>query len=234
MPDVLFQNSNTILASAGGSDTLSGTKTINAGVNLCAICYVVWNDVNEGITILSAKYNAVPMTAMGTRVRVGTTNLQYIQGFYLPNPATGGNILEIIFSNPNALDQGAVLLAYVNVDQVTPLRGGSYTNFSGLTDADGKKLLAISSQASDRTISCSGNNDSAPLSSQTLETSDTAGSTFLGTDDGPGSATVNHIWDTIIPSANQIGLLAASLAAAPSTDKTPYVPYQQQQPILAQ
>lgn len=208
-----FGNSNTILAQASGNP-LSGAKTINAGSNLCAVAYVVWNDANEGITITWVTYNGVPMTSMGARIRIGTTNIYYIQGFYLPGPATGSNTLEVTFSSANAIDPGAVLLVYTGVDQTTPLRAGSYTSFSGLTDADGTKLLPISSVAGDRTISASGNLDHLPLSSQTLETSDVSGAAFLGTDDGAGAATVNHTWATVVPNANAIAILGASLAAA--------------------
>lgn len=209
---VAFGNSNTILAQASGNP-LSGAKTINAGSNLCAVVYVVWNDVNEGITITGVKYNGVSMTSMGARVRIGTTNLHYIQGWYLAGPATGSNTLEVTFSSANATDQGAVLLAYTGVDQTTPLRGGSYTSFSGLTDANGTKALVVSSAVDDRTVTASGNFDHAPLSSQTLRTSDTAGSAFFGTDDGAGAATVTHTWDTVVVSANAIALFGASLAA---------------------
>lgn len=208
-----FGNGNTPLTQASGT-TLSGAQTVSAGANLAAIVLVTWNDLNEGINVLTATYNGVALTSLGARVRVNVSSF-YLQAFQLAGPAAGSNTLSITFDSPNAIQQGAVLNAYTGVDQTTPVRAGTYTTFTGTTAADGTEALVITSATDDRTFTGEASTEGAPTTSQTLRNNSLIqGSYYMGADDAAGAAIVTHTWDTHVAASNDIALLGASLKAA--------------------
>lgn len=218
---VAFLNSNTAISNAGPTATLTGAMTVNADSNLCAWVDVSWDDVNEGITISSATYNGIALTSLGARVRMGATANRYLQSFVLANNqvATGSNTLTVNFTpNADATNMAAMLRAYKNVDQTTPIRAATYTSFSGQTDAAGLKAFPVTTATDDLTVTAVVENANSPTTDQTLRTADAFFATFfLGTDDGAGASPVTHTWNTNIASVNDIALTGASLQAVSTT-----------------
>lgn len=106
--------------SSSSSTTLSWSHTCT-GSNLCLLVGVALGNNADGGSTMSATYNSVSMTSLGT-VHTNNSFGGFIQLWYLKGPATGANTVAITESGgstPLTLVGGSISLT--GVDQTSPV-----------------------------------------------------------------------------------------------------------------
>ena len=196
MADVAWLNTNTSLH-AGSASSLSGSQSVtSSGSDIVAVVNVTWdsNTGTTGITVTDITYGGQAMTAAYSPVEYNSDGSRIFtcQQFWLANPPTGSNTLSITFSSSD-LDVYAVLTAYNNVNQTTPVRPGTATSNTGLT---GDPSLTVTSNVHDLTTTVvSARGLGSGTTNQTSDAKNTSGSFDFASDHATtAAASVSHSW----------------------------------------
>lgn len=117
------------------------------GSNLCAVARIGW-DVDVA-TVSAITYAGATMTSVGAKV--GNASNDQVQLFTKTAPATGSNTFAVTMST-TVSNLNADIGSYNTVDQVSPVRSGSYTTNAGPADGAGTLSITIPSVAGDMAI----------------------------------------------------------------------------------
>jgi hypothetical protein len=215
---VAFVNTNTPFEAGASVGTLSGAQTVDGGAD-CAVVCVQWETSGEAdVAISSITYGGQAMTSVGNRL---SNAGELSQVFRLIAPPTGSNTLEVVFASAGQmLGSAAVLSAYSGVDQATPIRAGSITEFNGVADGGGNASVVVPSAVGDMTSTGMGTTCRNEVTNQTLRAALTVGNTFLRTDDAPGATTVTHTWFTDLDPGLRVTITGFSLQQVSATPPT--------------
>lgn len=202
---VTFNNTNNIACNSATS--LSTPMSVTGGGSNQMAFATVWVDEASGTGMtftVSATYNGVSMTSAGSTAY----NYSYApissQVFYLAAPSTGSNTLVVTATASSGAIQEvcANLVSFNGVNQVTPVRAGSYQLLGGGTVAS--FTATIPSNTSDLTIGSLETSYpffTTPASNQTV---DGTANYFYGNGNDhatTAASTVSDTWSWINPYA---------------------------------
>lgn len=183
---VAFVNTNNVIHVA--SNSVSQAFTINTGTNLAAFAVIMFDNTASGAISGTPTLGGSNMTAAGSVANNSTSNANAVI-YYLTNPTTGAAVTLAVSGNANVNEFYVNVIVFSGVDQVTPVRSGTYqtTNTNSLT---------ISSNVSDLTISAiDGGSSGVGSTNQTSDGVNNAGTYGAGSDHATTAASsVTHTW----------------------------------------
>jgi hypothetical protein len=193
---VAFNNANTITRTAGNS--FSGSESITAGSNLCAVLDVGVHSTMTPSLASAPTYNGVSMTLVPNSAATNTH--EFAAEYVLVNPATGTNTLAIS-ADANATDIYHVLKSFTGADQTTCYRTATGNTATGvvaaqsitITSDSGGDLTSANTEGSTAGNICT---NGVP---QTSDGCTTAGTTqFSGAHSTVSAASVSYTWTNTV------------------------------------
>lgn len=222
---VIFRNTNSVSTATtfDAFNAMTFTKTITAGgLNVVAAIPVGYLNANS-LSVASVIYGGQACSAVGVEDKC--PGYFHVRWFYLINPPPDSNNLVVTFNTAPAR-AFCNLIAFDGVDQITPVRSGSYTTGGGTATAGGVPTgtpysLTIASDTTDLTVSAECNGGDVYITDQTSD-GYYAGSTIFASDHATTNNVISiHSWSYPTDHANaSIAIAGFSLQAA--TQNTNY------------
>lgn len=187
---VAFLNRNTAQQITAGSVNDTTNMSVTAGgTNKLAVIFIAYDNLASA-SVSAVTYGGQTCTKAGSTAFNATSNA-YTEWWYLVNPPTGLNALVITGVNVSEFYYN--LVSYTGVNQVTPVRAGSYTTATGTSTAP---AITIPSNTVDLTCSCvNSGGSSITATNQTSDGINTNGG-FSGASDHctTAASSVTHTW----------------------------------------
>lgn len=207
-------NTNTASRVAGGAVT--GSKTVTAGSNLCAVLWLAFDNASGLSVTVGAVAGATSMNSIGTQSATTGGGDSFYCAAYVLTAGQGLGTGSITFT---ATVAGGVVrdvywnvVVYTGVDQTTPIRAASYQNVVATALS-----VSVPNQNGDMTVGVykGGGNGVQSLSGNNTPNGDgnnSQGSTGAASDHIAGTGS-NNVHSFTSASANTTCLLGFALAA---------------------
>lgn len=196
--------------------SFSGMVVDNVGTDRAAVARIAY-DSSAGMAVSAVTYGGVPMVSCGPAAHHATSQ-GYVERWILVNPPTGSNTLVVTVTGTIA-DIYVDLEGYQNVNQVTPVRAGTYQTSTGT--ASPFSLVVASNSADLTTTAINSGGPSITSTNQTSDGIDTSGAYAAASDHATTPASsVTHTW-TLSGTSTGWAIVGFSLNGDPTVTTFP-------------